>query len=184
PQRGEPAQRLADRRARDVELLRELLLAENGPWLELPGDDRLLDHERDVVGLGGVERHSSSLSLRPPARLVWISAWARNAFASSASFFALRRASSLREMPWPTARIGSSACRRTSYFSSVSVTQSLHSSASHSQRKSHDSLPSSGRSKRLTAFRTFRLTSARSAERLRLSTLEEAYAALSGYSLS
>ena len=55
---GEPAQRLPHRRARDVELLRELLLPEDGPGRELARDDRLLDHERDVVCLGGVESHS------------------------------------------------------------------------------------------------------------------------------
>src|SRR5690348_17916084 len=52
----ESPQRFPDRRARDVELLRELLLAEDGSRRELAGDDRLLDHERDVVGLGAVER--------------------------------------------------------------------------------------------------------------------------------
>ena len=60
PERREAAQRLAHRRPRHVELLRQLLLAEDGSRGELAGDDRLLDHERDVVCLGGVERHSRS----------------------------------------------------------------------------------------------------------------------------
>src|SRR5262245_26964035 len=58
PECSETAQRLADRRARDVELLRQLLLAEDGPRCELARDDGLLDDQRDVVGLGGVETHS------------------------------------------------------------------------------------------------------------------------------
>ena len=57
PERGEPAQRLADRRPADLELLGELLLAKDASGRELAGDDRLLDHERDVVGLGAVEAH-------------------------------------------------------------------------------------------------------------------------------
>src|SRR5205823_12239166 len=68
PEGREPAERLADRRARDVELLGELLLAEDGARLELAGDDRLLDHERDVVGLGAVEAHAGECT-----RLDWSS---------------------------------------------------------------------------------------------------------------
>ena len=58
PERRQPPQRLPHRRPRDVELLGELLLPEDGARGELPGDDRLLDHERDVVCLGAVEAHS------------------------------------------------------------------------------------------------------------------------------
>src|SRR5947199_127087 len=59
PERGEPAQRLADRGAADLELLRQLLLAEHGAGLELPGHDRFLDHEGDVVGLRRFSTHDS-----------------------------------------------------------------------------------------------------------------------------
>jgi hypothetical protein len=59
PERRQPPQSFADRRSRDLELLGQLLLAEDGSRLELAGDDRLLDYERDVVGLGGVERHAA-----------------------------------------------------------------------------------------------------------------------------
>ena len=55
PEGGQAPQRLADGRPRDVELLGKLLLTEDGPGRELARDDRLLDHERDVVCLGGVE---------------------------------------------------------------------------------------------------------------------------------
>jgi hypothetical protein len=52
PGRGEPAQRLADRRPADVEARRELLLAENRSRRQLTGDDRVLERQRDLVGLG------------------------------------------------------------------------------------------------------------------------------------
>src|SRR4029078_875990 len=68
PERSEPAERLADRRARDVELLGQLFLAEDGPPRALSGDDRLLDHERYVVGLRAVEAHAPSV--RPTSRLL------------------------------------------------------------------------------------------------------------------
>ena len=42
-----------------------LLLSEDGPGRELPGDDRFLDHERDVVGFGAVEAHSPKLYAQP-----------------------------------------------------------------------------------------------------------------------
>src|SRR5207253_10259440 len=58
PERGEAAQCLADRRPADLELLGELFLAEDASRRELAGDDRLLDHERDVVCLRAVEAHS------------------------------------------------------------------------------------------------------------------------------
>src|SRR5581483_10915107 len=61
PERGESPQRLAHGRPRDVELLRELLLAEHRPGRELARDDRLLDHEGDVVGFGRVEAHWSKV---------------------------------------------------------------------------------------------------------------------------
>src|SRR5213076_1643540 len=96
PEGGEPAERLADGRARDVELLGELLLAEHGSRLELTGDDWLLDHERDVVGLGAVEAHSSRPRFRP-ARFCWTSACDRSACASSTSLRDLRRASRPRD---------------------------------------------------------------------------------------
>src|SRR5437879_2454697 len=41
PERGQPPQRLAHRRARHAELLGELFLAKDGPGGELPRDDRL-----------------------------------------------------------------------------------------------------------------------------------------------
>src|SRR5207342_1220427 len=57
PERGELAQRLADRGAADLELVGELLLAQHGSGRELARDDRLLDHEGDVVGLRAERRH-------------------------------------------------------------------------------------------------------------------------------
>jgi hypothetical protein len=56
PGRGEPAQRLADRRPADVEALGELLLAENRSRGQLAGDDRVLERQRDLVGLGAALR--------------------------------------------------------------------------------------------------------------------------------
>ena len=58
PERGEPPQRLADRRARDPVLLRELLLAQDRARRDLAGDDRLLERERDVVGLRADRCHA------------------------------------------------------------------------------------------------------------------------------
>ena len=50
-ERREPAERLADGRARDAEPLGELLLPQHRAGRELAGDDRLLDQDGDVVGL-------------------------------------------------------------------------------------------------------------------------------------
>jgi hypothetical protein len=52
PGRGEPAQCLADRRPADVEALGELFLAQNRSRRQLAGDDRVLERQRDLVGLG------------------------------------------------------------------------------------------------------------------------------------
>src|SRR3954452_16629059 len=59
PERCESPERLPDRRARDLELLREMLLPQDRARRELTRDDRLLDRQRDVVGLGALERHGS-----------------------------------------------------------------------------------------------------------------------------
>ena len=55
--RAQPPQRLADRRPADAELLRELLLPQHRPGRDLPARDRLLEAERDVVGLRALGRH-------------------------------------------------------------------------------------------------------------------------------
>ena len=58
-ERREAAQRLAHRRPADRVLRRHLLLPEHGAGRELARDDRLLERERDLVGLGaGVHRAS------------------------------------------------------------------------------------------------------------------------------
>ena len=49
PGRGEPAQCLAHGRPADLELLRELLLAEDGAGRDLARDDRVLQGQRDLV---------------------------------------------------------------------------------------------------------------------------------------
>ena len=59
PERGEPPQRLADRRAADGVLRRDLLLAQHGAGRELAGDDRLLERERELVGLGAAGFHAA-----------------------------------------------------------------------------------------------------------------------------
>src|SRR4029079_17906404 len=59
PERGQPAERLTDGRPRHPEPLRQLLLAEDRAGLELAGDDRLLDQDGDVVGLGALDRHGN-----------------------------------------------------------------------------------------------------------------------------
>ena len=70
-ERGQPAQRLADRRAADVEALGEQLLAENRAGGDRAGDDLVLEDDRDVVGLrrirhhGGVYDASRQLARRP-----------------------------------------------------------------------------------------------------------------------
>ena len=51
-ERGQAAERLPDRRAADAVARRQLLLTKDGSRGELPRDDRLLQLERDVVGLG------------------------------------------------------------------------------------------------------------------------------------
>ena len=51
PERREPPQRLADGRAADRVLRRDLLLAQHRARRELAGDDRLLERERELVGL-------------------------------------------------------------------------------------------------------------------------------------
>ena len=69
PERRQPPQRLADRRAADVEPLGELLLAQHGAGRDQPADDLVLEHARDVVGLRGEGRHganSSRLESRTP----------------------------------------------------------------------------------------------------------------------
>ena len=58
-ERREAAQRLAHRRAGDAEAVGQLLLAQHRARLELAGDDRLLDQDGDVVGLGALEAHGS-----------------------------------------------------------------------------------------------------------------------------
>ena len=62
PERGQPSQRLADRRPRDPVLLGERLLAEDRARLDLAGDDRLLEGVRDLVGLGGLHAEPSAQS--------------------------------------------------------------------------------------------------------------------------
>ena len=58
-ERGQATQCLPHRRSADVEALRDLFLAEDLPRLELAGDDLLLEHERDLVGLRAFERRHS-----------------------------------------------------------------------------------------------------------------------------
>src|SRR5207302_9889610 len=84
-ERRESPQGLANGRPRDLEPLRQLLLAKDRPRLELAGDDRLLDHERDVVGLGGVEAHgrrSYAGSVRNSTNSGASATWAKISFAS------------------------------------------------------------------------------------------------------
>src|SRR5579864_6117676 len=86
PEGGQPPQGLAHGGARDVELLRELLLPEDGPGRELARDDRLLDHERDVVCLGCVEAHSSRVyagTVRNSTSSGWSATSANSDLASS-----------------------------------------------------------------------------------------------------
>jgi hypothetical protein len=52
PERGQAAQRLADRSPRDPELVRERLLTEDRARLDLPRDDLLLEGVGDLVGFG------------------------------------------------------------------------------------------------------------------------------------
>ena len=58
PERGQTPQRLAHGRAADLVLLGELLLAEDRPRRDLAGDDRLLEREREIVGLGADRGHA------------------------------------------------------------------------------------------------------------------------------
>src|SRR5581483_4237639 len=97
-ERGEAAERLAHRRARHLELLGELLLAEDGPRRELAGDDRLLDHERDVVGLRRVKGHSRKV----------YAGTVRNSTSSSAR--ARSRKSAFASAPASTADASSRTC--------------------------------------------------------------------------
>ena len=53
-ERREPPQGLAHGCPRHVELLGQVLLAKHAPRRDLSGDDRLLERERDVVGLRAV----------------------------------------------------------------------------------------------------------------------------------
>ena len=55
-ERRKTPQRLAHRRPRDRELLGQVLLPEDAAGRDLPGDDRLLEREGNVVGLRPV-RH-------------------------------------------------------------------------------------------------------------------------------
>ena len=57
PERLEPPQRLAQRRPADAVLGRERLLPEHRARRELAEDDRLLDRERDLVGLRASRLH-------------------------------------------------------------------------------------------------------------------------------
>ena len=57
----ETAQGLANRCPADLELLLEVLLPENASRRNLAGDDRLLERERDVVGLRSGFGHLSTL---------------------------------------------------------------------------------------------------------------------------
>ncbi len=54
PQRGEAPQGLAHRGPTDLELLGEVLLAQDAARRDLAGDDRLLEREGEVVGLRAV----------------------------------------------------------------------------------------------------------------------------------
>src|SRR5207247_714287 len=86
PERSEPSQRLANRCARHVELLGKLLLAKDRPGSKLSRNDGLLDDERDVVGLGGVERHSRRVyagSVRKSSSSGASASSAKSSFASS-----------------------------------------------------------------------------------------------------
>ena len=59
PERRELPQRLAHRRPRDAEPLRQLLLAQDRAGLELAGHDRLLDQDGNIVGLRALRRHGN-----------------------------------------------------------------------------------------------------------------------------
>ena len=65
PERGEPAQRFADRRAADVEPLGEQLLPEHRARGDRAGDDLVLEDDRDVVGLRRIRHQGGVYDARP-----------------------------------------------------------------------------------------------------------------------
>ena len=65
-ERGEPPQSLPHWRSRDLELLGQVLLTQDASRRDLPGDDRLLERECEVVRLRPeVLRHSTAQDPNP-----------------------------------------------------------------------------------------------------------------------
>src|SRR5581483_8761322 len=93
PERGQSPQRLSYRRPRDGVVRRELLLAEHRPRRELAGDDRLLEQEGDLVGLGADALRMSAHGRRWYAGSVRNSTNSRESATSAKSSFASSAAS-------------------------------------------------------------------------------------------